>query len=217
MLTYQIQSKSIRQTNEQVIPAALISIIFLFLAIFAMTRTFGDVKEARPSVGAWTASIEAKKLFPDKMWNWTISLEDNAGKNYIAGGSISLVPNMPDYAQKGSLINIENNPPSGYVLSSKADFSIQKNLFGENETIYLKAWSDKLNGQALKEAKWTLTSNTNDNTSADRKSDQRQSRNNRTTIDDEICAAVRNRLGFAFSGFDRGNRYRKEGEVKCRD
>jgi NADH:ubiquinone oxidoreductase subunit 6 (subunit J) len=162
MLTYQIQSKSIRQTNEQVIPAALISIIFLVLAIFAMTRTFGDTREARPSVGAWTASIEAKKLSPDKIWNWTVSLEDNAGKNYIAGGSISLVPNLPATSTMGSLINNETNAPSGYAISSKADFSIQKNLFGENETIYMKAWSDKLNGETLKEAKWTLMSNTNE-------------------------------------------------------
>ena len=51
MLTHQIQSTAIRQANEQVIPAALISIIFLVLAIFAVTRTFGGYNQFKaPSV-----------------------------------------------------------------------------------------------------------------------------------------------------------------------
>jgi NADH:ubiquinone oxidoreductase subunit 6 (subunit J) len=162
MLTYQIQSKSIRQSNEQVIPAALISAIFLVLAIFTMTRTFGDAKPVSQSVGAWTTSIEAKILSGEKIWNWTVSLEDEAGKSYIAGGSINLVAKLPSYARVGSDINNESNPPSGYLLSSKADFSSQQNLFGENQTIYLKAWSDNLSGVTLKDAKWTLISSSDE-------------------------------------------------------
>ena len=162
MLTYQIQSKSIRQSNEQVIPAALISIIFLVLAIFAMTRTFGGAKPATQSVGSWTASIEAKTLSSDKIWNWTISLEDQDGKSYIAGGSINLVPQIPSYAEIGSEINNENNTTSGYLLSANADFSRQQNLFGQNQTIYIKAWSENLAGGTLKDAKWTLVSSTDE-------------------------------------------------------
>jgi NADH:ubiquinone oxidoreductase subunit 6 (subunit J) len=162
MLTHQIQSNSIRQSNEQVIPAALISIIFLVLAIFAMTRTFGGRSEAVPGVGAWTAAIDAKKLSSDKSWHWTVSLEDNAGKSYIAGGSLTLVPKIPSYTQVGSSINNEADPSSGYLLSSKADFTVQQNLFGLNETIYLKAWSDQLAGPVLKEAIWTLVSSADD-------------------------------------------------------
>jgi NADH:ubiquinone oxidoreductase subunit 6 (subunit J) len=162
MLTHQIQSNSIRQTNEQAIPAALISIIFLALAIFAMTRTFGGRSEIVPGVGAWTAAIDAKKLSSDKSWNWTVSLEDNSGKSYIAGGNINLVPKIPPYTQVGSEINNEADPPSGYMLSSKADYSLQRNLFGLDETIYLKAWSNRLAGPVLKEAIWTLISSTND-------------------------------------------------------
>ena len=62
MLTYQIQSKSVRQTNEQVIPAGIITVIFLVLAIFAMTRTFGDTKPSANNTGVWTASIAANEL-----------------------------------------------------------------------------------------------------------------------------------------------------------
>ncbi|HBC47690.1 MAG TPA: hypothetical protein DCZ43_11635 [candidate division Zixibacteria bacterium] len=162
MLTYQIQSKSIRQSNEQVIPAALISIIFLVLAIFAMTRTFGGAKPATQSVGSWTASLEAKTLSGDKVWNWTVSLEDQAGKSYIAGGSINLVPQIPSYADIGSEINNEYNTASGYLLSPNADFSRQQNLFAQNQTIYIKAWSENLAGGTLKDAKWTLVSSSDE-------------------------------------------------------
>lgn len=164
MLTHQIQSTSIRQVNEQVIPAALISILFLVLAVFAITRTFGGNHEFKPGSGVWTASIEAKKLaVQDKNWNWTVSLEDTDGKSYIAGGTISLIPNMPGNFKDQSAIGDRLDPPSGYILSSKADFSAGRNLFGQNEMIYLKAWSDELEYRSIKDAVWTLTSSV-DNT-----------------------------------------------------
>jgi len=39
MLTYQISSKSIRQTNEQKIPAALIVLVFFVLSLITMFKT----------------------------------------------------------------------------------------------------------------------------------------------------------------------------------
>jgi NADH:ubiquinone oxidoreductase subunit 6 (subunit J) len=164
MLTQQIQSKSIRQANEQVIPAALISIVFLIMAIFAMTRSFGGNHEFKAASGVWTASIEAKKLAAESdRWNWTVSLEDKDGKNYIAVGTIYVMPR----ARKIELQRVSPadraESPSGYVLSPRADFSLSNNLFGENETIYLKAWSDKLDYLSIKNAVWKLTSNSENN------------------------------------------------------
>ncbi len=164
MLTQQIHSKSIRQTNEQVIPAALISIVFLAMAIFAMTRSFGGKHEFRAASGVWTASIDAKKLAADGgKWNWTVSLEDKDGKNYIAGGTIDIISRMRNFERPIVAPFEPATSPSGYVLSPKADFSLSKNLFGENETIYFKAWSEKLDYLSIKDAAWKLTSDSDIN------------------------------------------------------
>ncbi len=164
MLTHQIQSNAIRQANEQVIPAALISIIFLVLAIFAVTRTFGGYSQFRAPSGVWTASIDAGKLAAsDKIWNWTISLEDSRGKSYVAGGTINLVSKLPDIETRQRPIGERPDPSSGYILSSKPDFSQGKTLFGKNETIYLKAWSDELEYHSIKDAVWKLMSNSDMN------------------------------------------------------
>jgi NADH:ubiquinone oxidoreductase subunit 6 (subunit J) len=159
MLTQQIQSKSIRQTNEQVVPAAIISIVFLVMAIFAMTRSFGDKHDFKAASGVWTASIDARKLAVDgNKWNWIVSLEDTDGKNYIAGGTIDIISRMRNFERPMASSVEPAMSPSGYILSPKADFSLSKNLFGENEMIYLKAWSDKLDYRTIKDAAWKLTS-----------------------------------------------------------
>jgi NADH:ubiquinone oxidoreductase subunit 6 (subunit J) len=163
MLTQQIHSKSIHQTNEQVIPAALISIVFLAMAIFAMTRSFGGKHEFTAPRGVWTASIEARKLAAESdRWSWTVSLEDKDGKNYIAGGTIYVISNMRNFDRPASSPAEPTESPSGYVLSSKADFSSSQKIFGGNETIYLKTWSDSLDYLAITDAAWKLTSNSND-------------------------------------------------------
>jgi NADH:ubiquinone oxidoreductase subunit 6 (subunit J) len=158
MLTYQIQSKSIRQTNEQVIPAALICAVFLSLAIFAMTRAFGNIETPEHNSGTWIASVDTKKLpSGEKIWDWTLSLEDKTGKNFIAGGNIGLVPELPPTASQVESA-LEMNKPSGYILSSNSDFSTRNTLFKDGQTIYLKAWTNDLDYNTITDATFKIAS-----------------------------------------------------------
>jgi NADH-quinone oxidoreductase subunit J len=156
MLTHQIESKSIRQVNEQVVPAAIISALFLALAIFAVTRTFGHVGTPPRNTGTWTAAIDADRLrVADKVWDWTASLEDKSGRNYIAGGNFMLVPDNSPADAAGEPAP-ETDDSDGYILSANSDFSTQTNVFGEAQTIYLKVWSDRLDYSTVIDARWTL-------------------------------------------------------------
>ena len=50
-----------------------------------------------------------------------------------------------------------NNNPDGYVISAKPDYSTKNTVFGKNQTIYLKAWSQNVNYGAVSNAVWTIT------------------------------------------------------------
>lgn len=158
MLTYQIQSKSIRQVNEQVIPSAIISALFLALAIFAVTKTFGHTGPAKPNVGSWTASIDAEKLESTSgIWDWTVTLDDKAGGNYIAGSNLMIVPLSPPSNLNTDPPAAPNNDPNGYIISANSDYSTKNTIFGKNQTIYLKAWSQRVNYGAVSGALWIIT------------------------------------------------------------
>jgi NADH:ubiquinone oxidoreductase subunit 6 (subunit J) len=158
MLTHKIQSSSITQTNQKVIPAAIISLLFLTLAIFAITRSFGDIKPEKPNAGVWTGSINVKKLPPqNKIWNWIAVIEDKSGKNYIASSNLGLSPEVPSTDDMVQPM-VEKNQSYGYVISSKSDFSTKNTLFKDGQTIYLKVWSQDVNYRNITEASWMLTS-----------------------------------------------------------
>ena len=158
MLTYQIQSASIKQTNQQVIPAGIISALFLVLAIFAITRSFGDIKPEKPNAGVWIGTINAKDLpSSDKIWNWTAAIEDKSGVNYIASSSLGLADKIPP-VNPNVEPNLERSRTSGYVLSAQPDFSTKNSLFTPKQMIYLKVWSDNVNYSDISAAFWTLTS-----------------------------------------------------------
>ena len=158
MLTYQIQSKSIRQVNEQVIPAAIISALFLALAIFAVAKTFGHIGPAKPNVGSWTASIDAGELKSTSgIWDWTVTLDDQAGGNYIAGSNLMIVPQSPPSNLSADPLAAPNNDPNGYIIPANSDFSTKNTIFGKNQTIYLKAWSQNVNYGAVSNALWVIT------------------------------------------------------------
>jgi len=157
MLTYQIQTQSVKQTNEQVVPAALLSAVFLGLAIFSLTRTFGDVAPAKQNAGAWTAAIEADKLInTDRNWNWTATLQDKEGKNYYAFGRLTLVPEL-------SIVSSDLQPPresrhsEGYILSANSNFATPNEYFNKYQTIYFKIWSDDIDNYQIDRAVWKLT------------------------------------------------------------
>lgn len=157
MLTYQIQSNSIRQVNEQVIPAALISALFLVLTIFAVTRSFGNIDRPLHNSGAWTASLDVADLpAQSPQWNWTAVLEDGNGKNYLAAGVIYILSGPS--ASIDRTFQIDSDSPSGNVLSSSSDFFRGKRVFARHQTMHLKVWSDSLDYGAITEAAWKITS-----------------------------------------------------------
>jgi NADH:ubiquinone oxidoreductase subunit 6 (subunit J) len=157
MLTYQIQSKAIRQVNEQVIPAALIAAVFLALAVFAMNRTFGHVDGSSRNQGAWTASLDVSDLPPGgPRWDWTVAIEDKAGRNYIAGESFFVLPQIPMRADNPGKAP-EVSSPGGYLLSPNADFSNATKGFGPSETINLEVWSDRIDYGTVTDATWKIT------------------------------------------------------------
>ncbi len=163
MLTYQIQSKSIRQTNEQVWPAAIISAIFLALSIFAVTKTFSTYDKPNPNKGIWSASIEISDLpSNDIQWSWIVDLEDTLNQNYLASGLFTVRAKDPD-----NYISLptrsDEGLASGYMISSKSDFSTTDTLFTHGQSINLKVWSDKVNYGAIRSAKWVVSSINNQN------------------------------------------------------
>ena len=164
MLTYQIQSKSIRQTNEQGVPAVIISIIFFALTSFALIKTFGKFESPTNNIGYWTAYIDTSKLpqgpagLPQETkWSWTVSMEDAQGQNYIASGAFTLSQ------QKLARVSRAINRPdpvkgSGFIISGNSDFSTMERIFGKGQTIYIKIWSDKLNYGSVSKAEWVILS-----------------------------------------------------------
>lgn len=154
MLTHKIQSRSVRQTNENVIPAAIISVLFLALAGFTMIKTF-DVPSA-PNTGAWTASIDISKLPSDHpRWNWTINIEDRRGKSYVAAGYF--VVTTDDSRKPKVLLAKFTNKKNGYLLSANSDFSTTDRFFSRGRKAYMKAWTDRLDINSVEKAEWVLT------------------------------------------------------------
>ena len=154
MLTHKIQSGSIRQVNEHVLPAAIIAVLFLALAAFTMIKTF-DVPEA-PQGGSWAASLDLSELPPGySKWNWTVNIEDRQGHSYIAGGYF-LVTADSRQPSKPLPMKIRKNK-SGYLLSASSDFSTVERLFSNNETAYLKVWTDNIDGKSISRADWKIS------------------------------------------------------------
>jgi NADH:ubiquinone oxidoreductase subunit 6 (subunit J) len=163
MLTHKIQSSSIKQTNQKVMPAAIISLLFLALAVFTIVRSFGSIAPEKPNAGVWTGSVSVKNLpSHDKIWNWTAVLEDKAGKNYFASSNLGLSPEVPSNDDMVQPF-IEKNLPQGYILSSKADYSTKNTLYKDGQTIFLKVWSQDVNYANIARASWII-SNINDTT-----------------------------------------------------
>lgn len=154
MLTHKLQSGSTRQANEQVIPAAIISLLFLALAITTFVRTFKSSDGHLRSAGAWTASLDLSDLPPGQFkWNWTINIEDKSGSSYVAAGVFS----VSEQENATKIINSKKNREnSGYILSARADYSTTDRIFSQNQTVYMKVWSDKLDKTSVGKAVWSI-------------------------------------------------------------
>jgi NADH:ubiquinone oxidoreductase subunit 6 (subunit J) len=151
MLTQQIQSKSVRQVNEQVIPALIFTVLFFVLAAITIDKTFGDVKPASNNNGAWTASFELINLpSEDSNWSWTAVLEDTTGNRYDASGSFALGDDNISRPAPKSLIN------NGFIISEKPDFSTITKTYKSDQTIYFKLWSDEVDYSIISKAQLML-------------------------------------------------------------
>lgn len=154
MLTHKIQSRSVRQANENVVPAAIISVLFLALAGFTMIKTF-DVPSA-PNSGAWTASIDISQLPSDhRRWNWTINIEDRQGNSYVAASYFAI--STDDGRQPKVLPAKFMNKKNGYLLSANSDFSTTDRFFSRDRKVYLKTWTDRVDINSVDKAEWILT------------------------------------------------------------
>lgn len=157
MLTYQIQSGSVRQVNEQVIPAVIIAGLFFVLASAALVRTFGGGGPAPRNTGFWSASVEADDLYSGgSQWHWTANIRDTLGESYGAVGSIKLID------RKATLSRFARPIPrfaggNGYVISGHPDFSTTQSIFSGDQMIYLKIWSDNVDYSAISNAVWILS------------------------------------------------------------
>ena len=157
MLTYQIQSRSVRQVNEQVIPALIIAGLFFVLAAAALVRTFGDSKSAPENTGFWSASVNANDLYSGgSQWHWTANIRDTLGGSYGAVGSIKLMKKGLNLSQFARPVP-EFAAGNGYVISDSPDFSTMQNIFSGDGTIYLKIWSNRVDYDAISNAAWILS------------------------------------------------------------
>jgi NADH:ubiquinone oxidoreductase subunit 6 (subunit J) len=157
MLTYQIQSASVRQVNEQVIPAVIIAGLFFVLASTALVRTFGGGEPAPKNTGFWSASVEAGDLYSGgSQWHWTANIRDTLGGSYGAIGSIKLI-NPKSNLSRFSRPAPEFEAGYGYVISDSPDFSTTQNVFPRDQMIYLKIWSDNVDYKAISNAVWILS------------------------------------------------------------
>ena len=152
MLTQQIQSKSVRQMNEQVIPALIFTVLFFLLASITIVKTFGEIKQAPNNTGSWTASYELDNLpTEDVNWSWTAVLEDTTGSSYDASGSFTLGEDNVSRPAPNNLVN------SGYIISESADFSTITKVYKNCQTIYFKLWSDEVDYSAISYAKLIIS------------------------------------------------------------
>ncbi len=157
MLTHQIQSRSIRQVNEQVIPAIIIGGLFFVLTAIAIVRTFGDTPPAPMNTGSWTASIDASDLSKKGLkWHWAANIKDTLGESFGAVGGINIIDDelwLKQLAEPAP----ESPEGNGYILSAGSDFSTKQTVFSDEQNIYLKIWSDNVNYDAISNAVWILS------------------------------------------------------------
>ena len=106
--------------------------------------------------GVWTATLDLSKMPSDQsLWNWTIDIEDKNGQSYVAGSYFRMIEQQN--APRGLPSKIEPGK-SGYILSSRADYSSTDSVFSRGQNAFLKVWSDKVDNGSLSKAVWTILS-----------------------------------------------------------
>jgi NADH:ubiquinone oxidoreductase subunit 6 (subunit J) len=155
-LTHKIHSKSIRQVNEQVLPAFIITGLFLAIAIITIMKTFGHHSPGSDNFGSWTASFDTDTIRSETgPYEWSARLVDSNGEDYNAFGNFIL---LEDNEKPGADLKPKRveNSGSGYILSSNSGFTSSNNEFNAGQKIYFKIWSDGVDYRSIASAQWHI-------------------------------------------------------------
>jgi NADH-quinone oxidoreductase subunit J len=152
MLTHKIQSKSIRQVNEQVLPAMIITGLLLVMSVLAIIRTFGDSPPKSQNRGSWTATFDTDE-FPDNdgFLEWAARIEDESGKDYYAFGSLTILGKNAG-TPMGKKVKAESGIGNGYIVSSNSGFTTSNTVFSRGQNVYFKIWSEEVDYSSISSA-----------------------------------------------------------------
>ncbi|UCE68048.1 MAG: NADH-quinone oxidoreductase subunit J [Candidatus Zixiibacteriota bacterium] len=152
MLTHKIQSKSIRQVNEQVLPAIIIAGLLLAISAITIIRTFGDAPPKSKNRGSWTATFNTDEIRDnDGFLEWAAKIEDKAGKDYYAFGSLTVLDEKTE-SSIGKKVKAEPGIGNGYIVSSNSGFTTSDMVFSRGQNIYFKIWSDEVDYNSISTA-----------------------------------------------------------------
>lgn len=156
MLTHKLHSKSIRQVNEQVLPALIITVLMLAISIITISRTFGDHPPSSDNFGSWTASFDTDRIKTETgLYGWSARLVDKYDNDYSAFGSFILLDENEKPGPGADPKPVENTG-SGYILSSNSGFTKSNNEFNAGCNIYLKVWSEGVDYNSMSSAEWHI-------------------------------------------------------------
>jgi NADH:ubiquinone oxidoreductase subunit 6 (subunit J) len=152
MLTHKIQSKSIRQVNEQVLPAIIIAGLLLAMSAIAIIRTFGDTPPKSKNHGSWTATFNTDVIRDnDGILEWAAKIEDESGKDYYAFGSLTILDEDAEI-RTGKKVKVEPGVGNGYIVSSNSGFTTSDMVFPRGQNVYFKIWSDEVDYNSISRA-----------------------------------------------------------------
>lgn len=153
MLTHKIQVKAIRQVNEQVVPAIIISGLLLAIAVLTITRSFGD-RPPQHNTGSWTGTFETGRVGENiGLYDWSAILKDNSGNDYSAFGSFRIYKNKANGPHRPVGIS---RPEQGYVISSNSAYTTVDTVFSLGQNVYLKMWSNGVDYGQIATAEWHI-------------------------------------------------------------
>jgi NADH:ubiquinone oxidoreductase subunit 6 (subunit J) len=155
-LTHKIQSRSIRQVNEQVLPAFIITGLLLAIMTISILKTFGDHPPRSGNFGSWTASFDTDQIQSETgLYGWSARLVDKNEKDYSAFGSFALLDESEKTKPSADPKPVENIG-NGYILSSNSGFTSMNSEFNTGRNIYFKIWSEEVDYRSITSAEWHI-------------------------------------------------------------
>jgi len=156
MLTHKLHSKSIRQVNEQVLPALIITVLMLAISIVTISRTFSDQPPKSDNFGSWTASFDTDRIGTETgLYEWSARLVDKYDNDYSAFGSFILL-DEDEKIDPGTKSKPVENSGSGYILSSNSGYTTSNKEFNIGQNIYFKIWAEGVDYRSVNSAEWHI-------------------------------------------------------------